>query len=222
MSRREEVEEGKHILLEGAQGALLDIDHGTYPYVTSSSTSMAGGFTGTGLPATCINRVIAVVKAYVTRDGEGPMPTEDKGESGEYLRTHGKEFGTVTGWPRRCGWLDMVALRYSMRLNGSNAIALTKLDILTGIEEIKVCTAYDLNGTRTDRFNGNFHILEECRPVYETLPGWHEDISQCVDFNSLPQTAQNYVKYIEERVGVPIMLIGVGAERSQTIHRGLL
>ncbi|MDR3230768.1 MAG: adenylosuccinate synthase [Synergistaceae bacterium] len=218
---QEALDEGKRVLLEGAQATLLDIDHGTYPYVTSSSTSAAGGFTGTGLPVSSVDRVIAVVKAYTTRVGEGPMPTEDKGETGEALRVRGGEFGATTGRPRRCGWLDMVGLRYAMRLNGVNAIALTKLDVLTGMKEIQVCTAYDLNGTNTDRFNGAAHILEQCRPVYETLPGWNEDISNCTTFESLPRAARDYVEYIEKNAGVPIKLIGVGADRVQTINRGL-
>lgn len=217
----EAIDEGKSVLLEGAQGTLLDIDHGTYPYVTSSSTASAGGFTGTGLPATYIDRVIAVVKAYSTRVGEGPMPTEDKGEIGEFLRVSGGEFGATTGRPRRCGWLDMVALRYSMRLNGGNVIALTKLDVLSGMKEIRVCTAYDLNGTRTDRFNGSARVLDECRPIYETLPGWMENISDCTTFDALPEAARNYVRYIEEHAGAPVKLIGVGGDRAQTIDLGL-
>jgi adenylosuccinate synthase len=218
---QEAVRDGKHVLLEGAQATLLDIDHGTYPYVTSSSTSAAGGLTGTGLPVSCIDRVIAVVKAYTTRVGEGPMPTEDKDEVGESLRTKGGEFGATTGRPRRCGWLDLVGVRYSMSLNGVDAIALTKLDVLTGLNEIKVCTTYDLNGTKTDVFNASAHVLEECRPTYETLPGWSEDISGCATFEALPEAAQNYVRYIEERAGAPIKLIGVGPDRNQTIDRGL-
>jgi len=169
---------------------------------------------------TSVDRVIAVVKAYTTRVGEGPMPTEDKGEVGEYLRTQGGEFGSVTGRPRRCGWLDMVALRYSMHLSGSNSIALTKLDVLTGRDEIKICTAYKFNGARRDRFSSNPLILEECRPVFETLPGWKDDISGCTTFESLPEAAQNYVRYVEQHAGAPVKLIGVGANRSQVISRG--
>jgi adenylosuccinate synthase len=217
----ESLEKGKYVLLEGAQGTLLDIDHGTYPYVTSSSTTTAGGFIGTGLPVTCVDRVIAVIKAYTTRVGEGPMPTEDKGEAGEYLREKGGEFGSVTGRPRRCGWLDRVALRYAMRLNGSNAIALTKLDVLTGVDEIKVCVAYEANGAKTERFNSSSSILAECRPVYESLPGWQDDISKCTSFDSLPEAAKNYVSYIEKHLEAPVKLIGVGPGREQTINRGL-
>jgi adenylosuccinate synthase len=213
-------DEGKSILLEGAQGTLLDIDHGTYPYVTSSSTTTAGGFTGTGLPLTSVTRVIGVVKAYTTRVGEGPMPTEDKGDIGNRLREKGGEFGSVTGRPRRCGWLDLTALRYAMRVNGCGTIALTKLDVLSGLSEIKVCTAYELNGTKTERFVGDPVALEECRPVYETLPGWEEDLSGCTEFGALPEAARKYIRYIEERTGVPVSLIGVGADRNQTINRG--
>jgi adenylosuccinate synthase len=211
---------GKYILLEGAQGTLLDIDHGTYPYVTSSSTVMGGGLIGTELPITSVNRVIAVAKAYSTKIGGGPMPTEDKGELGEYLRSKGKEFVSVTGRARRCGWLDMVALRYSMRLNWCSAIALMKLDILSGLEEIKVCVAYNLNDAKTERFSSSSYILAECRPVFESLPGWHEDISSCSTFESLPEGAQNYVRYVEESTGTPVKLIGVGPGRNQTINRG--
>ena len=218
---RESLEKGKHVLLEGVQGALLDIDHGTYPYVANSSTTAAGVFSGTGLPVTCVDRVIAVVKAYTTRAGEGPMPTEDKGEVGELLRNKGGEYGSVTERPRRCGWLDMVALRYSIRLNGCNAIALMKSDVLTGMDKIKVCVAYDLNGTKMDRFSSSLSDLAECRPVFESLPGWHEDISSCATFESLPEAAQNYVRYIEKRAGAPVKLIGVGPARNQTINRGL-
>jgi len=217
----ESIENGKRILMEGAQGTLLDLDHGTYPYVTSSSTSAAGGFTSTGLPVAHLDRVIVVTKAYTTRVGEGYMPTEDKGEVGEYLRNNGAEFGSVTGRPRRCGWLDMVALRYSTRLNGCNAIALMKLDVLSGMDEIKVCTAYELNGTQTKNFPSSTYDLAECRPVFESMPGWREDISECTEFESLPVEAQNYVRYIEERAGAPVKLIGVGPDRSRAINRGL-
>ena len=215
------LEKGKRILLEGAQGTMLDLDHGTYPYVTSSSTAIAGGFTGTGLPASCLDRIVAVVKAYTTRVGEGPLPTEDKGEVGEYLRNKGVEIESATGRLRRCGWLDMVALRYSMRLNGCNAVALMKLDVLSGMDEIKVCVAYELNETQTESFPNSTYALAECRPVFESLPGWREDISKCTSFESMPEEAQNYVRYIEERAGVPVKLVSVGPGRNQTINRGL-
>jgi adenylosuccinate synthase len=216
----ESYKNGKRIVLEGAQGTLLDVDYGTYPYVTSSSTTAAGGFIGTGLPISALDRVIAVVKAYTTRVGEGPMPTEDKGDLGERLRDRGGEFGAVTGRARRCGWLDMVALKYSMRLNGVSVIALTKLDVLSGEDEIKVCTSYDLEGVKTDRFNGDSETLAKCRPVFESMPGWKENISDCSAFDALPEAARNYVAYIEKHTGVPVGLIGVGPDRHQTIDRG--
>ena len=218
---REAVDEGRHVLLEGAQAVLLDIDHGTYPYVTSSSTSAAGAFTGTGLAPRDLTRVIAVVKAYTTRVGEGPMPTEEPGEIGERLRNAGGEFGATTGRPRRCGWLDMVGLQYSMALNGVDVVALTKLDVLSGMPEIKVCMGYEYNGRRLEGFPASPHILDEVVPIYETLPGWKGDISGCTSFDSLPREAQGYVEYIEKGLGVPVKLIGVGQERSQTIDRGL-
>ena len=218
---RKAADEGKHILLEGAQAALLDIDHGTYPYVTSSSTSAAGAFTGTGLAPNDLTRVISVVKAYTTRVGEGPFPTEDFGKDGEKLRANGGEYGATTGRPRRCGWLDIVGLKYSMELNGANVIALTKLDVLTGMGDIKVCTAYDHNGTRLTAWPTDTRTLSEIQPVYETLPGWDEDITNCQTFEELPVNAQSYVKYIEDTLGVPVGLIGVGADRNQTINRGV-
>lgn len=218
---RKAADEGKHILLEGAQAALLDIDHGTYPYVTSSSTSAAGAFTGTGLAPNDLTRVIAVVKAYTTRVGEGPFPTEDFGADGEKLRANGGEFGATTGRPRRCGWLDMVGLKYSMELNGANVIALTKLDVLTGMGDIKVCTAYEHNGQRFTTWPTDIRTLSELTPVYETRPGWNEDITHCQTFEELPENAQAYVKYIEDTLGVPVALIGVGADRNQTINRGM-
>ncbi len=218
---RQAVDDGKHILLEGAQAALLDIDHGTYPYVTSSSTSAAGAFTGTGLAPRDLTRTIAVVKAYTTRVGEGPFPTEDFTEVGETLRKNGGEFGAVTGRPRRCGWLDMPALKYAMELNGADVIALTKLDVLTGMGNIKVCVAYEHNGKRFDTWPTDMRMLSEITPVYETLPGWNEDISWCKNVEELPANAQAYIKYIEQNLKTPIGLIGVGQDRSQTIVKGM-
>ncbi len=218
---RKAVDEGQHVLLEGAQAALLDIDHGTYPYVTSSSTSASGGFSGTGLAPNDLTRVIAVVKAYTTRVGEGPFPTEDFGDDGEKLRTKGGEFGATTGRPRRCGWLDMPALKYSMELNGANVIALTKLDVLTGMGGIKVCTAYEKDGQKISTWPNDTESLSEIKPVYETLPGWDEDITNCKTFAELPENAQSYVNYIEKTLNVPVVLIGVGADRNQTINRGM-
>ena len=207
---RRAVDDGQHVLLEGAQAALLDIDHGTYPYVTSSSTSAAGAFTGTGLSPHDLNRVIAVTKAYTTRVGEGPLPTEDLTEAGETLRRNGGEFGATTGRPRRCGWLDLVGLKYSMALNGADTIALTKLDVLTGIGPIKVCVAYEYEGKRLDRFPVSTRVLEAVKPIYETLPGWSDDIARCRTIDSLPQAAQDYVRYIEKELNVPVGLIEIG------------
>ena len=218
---RKAVDEGKHILLEGAQAALLDIDHGTYPYVTSSSTSASGAFTGTGLAPNDLTRVISVVKAYTTRVGEGPFPTEDFTEAGEKLRANGGEFGATTGRPRRCGWLDIPALKYATELNGANVIALTKLDVLTGMGDIKVCTSYELDGTRITSWPTDTRTLAELKPVYETLPGWDDDITQCKSFDDLPENAKSYVRYIEETLRTPIGLIGVGADRNQTINKGM-
>ena len=218
---RRAVDEGKHVLLEGAQAALLDIDHGTYPYVTSSSTSASGAFTGTGLAPSDLTRTIAVVKAYTTRVGEGPFPTEDFGTDGEKLRANGGEFGATTGRPRRCGWLDIVGLKYSMELNGADVIALTKLDVLTGMGDIKVCTSYELDGGKVTEWPTDTRTLSELKPVYETLPGWNDDITGAKTFEELPANAQAYVKYIEDKLNVPVMLIGVGADRNQTINRGM-
>ena len=218
---RKAADDGKHILLEGAQAALLDIDFGTYPYVTSSSTSTAGAFTGTGLAPSDLKRVIAVVKAYTTRVGAGPFPTEDFEEAGEKLREKGGEFGATTGRPRRCGWLDIPALKYSMELNGADVIALTKLDVLTGMGGIKVCVAYEKDGEKFYSFPNSTRVLGEVKPVYEILPGWDDDISHCKTFEELPANAQSYVKYIEQKLNTPIALIGVGADRTQTINRGI-
>ena len=218
---RKAVDEGQHVLLEGAQAALLDIDHGTYPYVTSSSTSASGAFSGTGLAPNDLTRVISVVKAYTTRVGEGPFPTEDFEEAGETLRKNGGEFGATTGRPRRCGWLDIPALKYSTELNGANVIALTKLDVLTGMGGIKVCVAYELDGEKITTWPTDTRVLSDLKPVYETLPGWDDDITNCKTFEELPANAQAYVKYIEDNLKAPVALIGVGADRNQTINRGM-
>ncbi len=214
------LEKGKGVLLEGAQGTLLDVDFGTYPYVTSSNPTAAGGCIGAGVGPTRISRVIGVVKAYCTRVGEGPFPTEDFGEWGEYLRVKGGEFGATTGRPRRCGWLDMVALRYAVRINGLGVLALTKLDVLSGLEEIQVALEYSVDGTTCGEFTPSASFLESAEPLYTSLPGWKEDISGCRSFEELPQEAQNYVRFIEEQAGVPVGLIGVGPGREETILRG--
>ncbi len=211
--------EGRRILLEGAQGTLLDIDHGTYPYVTSSNCSIGGAVSGSGLAPRDIGRVIGIFKAYATRVGNGPFPTELEDEVGECLRERGGEFGTTTGRPRRCGWFDLVAARYSVELNGLDEIALTKLDVLSGQERIMVCTGYELDGKRIEYFPQNAGILERCRPVYEEVPGWPEKELGGGDFENLPENAKSYVRLIEERLGVRATFISTGPERSSTIVR---
>ncbi len=210
-------EEGKGILLEGAQGALLDIDHGTFPYVTSSNATAGAACTGTGIPPTRIKRITGIAKAYTTRVGEGPFPTELGDEAGDALRKAGNEFGTTTGRPRRCGWLDMVILRYTSMVNGATDIALTKLDVLTGQKEIKVCTAYEIDGKQTSDFPLVPSQLAAAKPIYETLPGWKEDLTGAKKLEDLPENAKRYVKYIEEQLGVPIRIVSVGPKREQTI-----
>ncbi len=213
--------EDKNILFEGAQATLLDIDHGTYPFVTSSSTTAGGACTGSGMGPSKIKKVFGVMKAYCTRVGAGPFPTEDFGDDGEYLRQTGGEFGATTGRPRRCGWCDLVVADYAAKINGLDGFALTKLDVLTGFDKIKICTAYDVDGKIYTHFPSSVADLSKARPVYEEFEGWREDITKCRSFEELPKAAQEYVKYIEEKTGVPIVLIGVGAGRDDTILRGL-
>lgn len=211
------LKEGKHILAEGAQGALLDVDFGTYPYVTSSHPTVGGCCTGLGIPPTEIKRVIGIVKAYCTRVGNGPFPTELNDETGEQLRQTGAEFGATTGRPRRCGWLDLVALRYTSLLNGFTELAITKLDVLTNIPEINVCMQYRYDGKETNRFPSEGHTLEKVEPVYESLPGWDEDIQNVTRFDDLPETAKNYLQFIASHAGVGISMISTGPKREQTI-----
>ncbi len=215
------IESGSNVLLEGAQGTLLDLDHGTYPYVTSSSPVAGGGCVGAGLGPSLISRVTGVVKSYCTRVGEGPFPTEDTGEYGETLRARGAEFGATTGRPRRCGWLDLVALKYAVRVNGMHAMALTKLDVLSGFDKIPVCVAYSCDGKETEHFNGNLAFLESVQPVCKNLDGWKKDLGKCRSFEDLPAAAQDYVRFIENETGVPVVLIGVGPGREQSIIIGL-
>ena len=213
--------DGRNILFEGAQATLLDIDHGTYPFVTSSSACAGGACTGTGFGPNRIDRVIGVVKAYCTRVGEGPFPTEDKTEAGEKLREAGGEYGATTGRPRRCGWNDLVADDYAVKVNGIDGFALTKLDVLDDLEEIQICVAYEIEGKRTTTFPSSSYDLAKVKPIYEKLPGWKTNISKCRTFDELPKAAQDYVKFIEERTGTPVLLIGVGAGRDDTILRGI-
>jgi adenylosuccinate synthase len=204
-------------LFEGAQGALLDVDHGTYPFVTSSNSSGVGISSGSGVPARHIGRIIGVVKAYSTRVGGGPFPTELDNPIGQRLRDRGNEYGTVTRRPRRCGWLDVVALRYTSRLSGVTSISVMLLDVLSGFEELKICTAYDIDGHRTTRFPSHVDDLRRAQPVYETLPGWKEEVTGCRSFDQLPANARAYLGRVRELVGQPIEMVSVGPERDQTI-----
>lgn len=206
---------GKRMVLEGAQAALLDLDHGTYPYVTSSSAVAGGACVGAGIGPTRIHRVIGIAKGYATRVGEGPFPTELGDEIGERLRKVGGEYGSVTGRPRRTGWLDLPALRYAARVNGLDALAITKLDVMTGLSEIKVCTAYETAAGRTEDLP--IDELGTARPVLEALPGWSEPLSPARSMDELPAAARDYLKRIEEAVGVPIEMVSVGARRDETI-----
>ncbi|MDN5293407.1 MAG: adenylosuccinate synthase [Eubacteriales bacterium] len=215
----EALEAEKKILFEGAQGTLLDLDHGTYPYVTSSHPTAGAACIGAGIGPTEIDKAVGVIKAYTTRVGEGPFPTELKDEIGQHLREMGREYGTTTGRPRRCGWFDGVAARYAARINGLDSFALTKLDVLTGVETIKICVGYRFQGEVLREFPASLKVLTQCEPIYEELPGWAEDISGARDFSDLPQAAQNYVRRIEEITGTRVSLIGVGTRRSQTIVR---
>jgi adenylosuccinate synthase len=210
-------EGGKRLLYEGAQGALLDVDHGTYPFVTSSNSSGVGIASGSGVPGRFINNAIGVVKAYSTRVGGGPFPTEQDNATGQYLRDRGNEYGTVTRRPRRCGWLDAVALRYTSRLSGVNSIAVMLLDVLAGLDEIKICTSYTIDGKTTNRFPSHVDDLRSAKPVYESVPGWKEEITGCRSFHDLPANARSYLNRISQLVGQPIGMVSVGPERDQTI-----
>jgi len=212
---------GKRVLFEGAQGALLDVDHGTYPYVTSSSTTFAGLGNSIGIPSPDVGRRIGLAKAYTTRVGEGPFPTEMDEERGASLRERGGEFGVTTGRPRRCGWLDLVALRHAVEINAATEIALTKLDVLGGTEEILVCLEYRMDGATLRRFPLSADVLEECEPVYESLPGWSDRLEGASCVEDLPSQAADYVRWIEERLGVPIRIISYGPGPEETIHRPL-
>jgi adenylosuccinate synthase len=211
--------EGKTVLMEAGQATLLDVDHGTYPFVTSSNATSGGACTGSGIPPTRIDRVIAILKAYSTRVGEGPFPTELLDDQGEFLRNTGAEFGTTTGRPRRCGWVDTVVGRYATRINGVTDFVITKLDVLTGLERIPVCVAYDVEGVRHDEMPVNQTDFHHAEPVYEELDGWSEDISGCRTFEELPEAAQRYVLRVEELIGARVSAIGVGPGRDQIISR---
>jgi adenylosuccinate synthase len=210
---------GKFVLFEGAQGTLLDIDHGTYPFVTSSPTIAGGACTGAGVGPKKISEIIGVAKAYTTRVGSGPFPTEVNEGMGDFLREKGHEYGTTTGRPRRCGWLDVPILRYSIMLNSIDKIALTKLDVLSGLDEIKICTGYEYEGQLYQEIPPHQTIMHNCKPVYISMKGWKEDITAVKDFLGLPQATKNYISEIEKLIKVPLSMISVGPERSQIIIR---
>jgi adenylosuccinate synthase len=210
----------QHVLLEGAQGTMLDVDHGTYPYVTSSNAVAGGAAIGAGIGPTAINRVVGITKAYTTRVGEGPFPTELHGEAGDALRKAGHEFGAVTGRPRRCGWLDLPALRYAVRVNGIDTLAMTKLDVLCGLPSIQVCVAYELDGVRLDEPPPDADDLGRITPIYETLPCWTGDLSAAKNVEDLPETVRSYIDRVERETRCAIKLVSVGADREHTITLG--
>jgi len=205
------------VLFEGAQGTLLDVDHGTYPFVTSSSTSAGGACTGAGVSPRAINEVIGISKAYVTRVGSGPFPTELLDETGEKIRQIGGEFGATTGRPRRCGWFDAMVIRYAVRINGLTGISLTKLDVLSGFDKIKVCTGYSFEGKMLETLPSALEVFEKCVPVYEEIAGWNEDITAVRSFEDLPENARKYVLRLQELAGCQIVMVSVGPRRDQTI-----
>ncbi len=210
---------GKNILFEGAQGALLDLDHGTFPFVTSSNASALGMAAGCGVPAALVDKFVGLVKAYTTRVGAGPFPSEQDNETGQYIREKGHEYGTTTGRPRRCGWFDAVAAGYSARIGGINEIAMMHLDTLAGLKELKVCRAYKIDGAETSFFPSDAAQLEKAECIYETTAGWDEDLSDITSFEELPQRVRDYIALVEGIINVPITVVGVGPKRSQAIFR---
>jgi adenylosuccinate synthase len=213
------IDRRESVLLEGAQGMLLDPDFGTYPFTTSSSPVAAGACLGAGIAPNKLTHILGVFKAFQTRVGAGPMPTELNDEVGEAIRERGQEYGTVSGRPRRCGWFDTVAARLSARINGFDSMVITRLDILDGMPRLKICTGYQLDGKTIDYFPASIAALEKCQPVYEELPGWEKPTSDARRFKDLPQNAQRYVRRLEELLGFPASLISVGKHREQTIVR---
>jgi adenylosuccinate synthase len=213
------IRDGRSILFEGAQGTMLDIDHGTYPFVTSSSASAGGACTGTGVAPTRISGVLGVSKAYITRVGSGPFPTEVTGEAGDMIRKSGNEFGAVTGRPRRCGWFDVPLLRYTSVINGFDSLVITKLDVLDGLEQIPVCTGYRLNGRLLTEMPPRVADVEKVEPVYEYLPGWHTSTFGTSQFDELPAKAKDYLAFLEEKTGVEVGSVSTGPERNQTLVR---
>ena len=216
------VEAGKKLLFEGAQGSLLDIDHGTFPYVTSSNASGVGISAGSGVPGKWIGKVIGVAKAYSTRVGGGPFPTEQNNEQGDRIRQLGREYGTTTGRPRRCGWFDAVAVRYTSRLSGIDCIAMMMMDVLSQLPEIKICTAYELNGERITHFPSHVDDLRQVKPIYETIPGWMTDVTGVRRLEDMPLGARKYLERITELVGKPVEVVSVGPDRAQTMFAGNL
>ena len=210
---------GKAILFEGAQGSLLDMDHGTYPFVTSSNSSSLGMPAGCGVPGKIVDKFIGVAKAYTTRVGAGPFPSEQDNETGQYIRAKGHEYGTTTGRARRCGWFDAVAVSYTTTISGIDCVAMMQLDTLAGLDEVKVCRAYNIDGRETSFFTADAATLAEAQCVYETFEGWQEDLRGVTNFNDLPSNARNFICGIEEMIAKPITIIGVGPKRNQTIFR---
>jgi adenylosuccinate synthase len=208
---------GQRLLLEGGQGTMLDVDHGTYPYVTSSNTVASAACTGVGIPPSRITAVLGIAKAYTTRVGSGPFPTELHDALGEKLRQDGDEFGSTTGRPRRCGWFDAVVVRHAVRINGITGLALTKIDVLTGVDPLRICVAYQRNGKRYDHFPASAQALREIVPIYEELPGWSEPLSEARTIEDLPRNARRYIERLEELTETPMFLISVGANRNETI-----
>ena len=214
----DEIEKGKHILFEGAQGALLDVDHGTYPYVTASNTVAGNACAGSGIGPTMIDSVIGVAKAYTTRVGEGPFPTELKDQVGERIREKGGEYGATTGRPRRCGWFDAVVVNHAIRINGIQEVAITKLDVLNDFDKVKICVGYRVNGKVLHHVSSNLKILESSEPIYEELDGWRKEVKGTKKISELPFQAQRYLKRIEELTNVKIAMVSVGSERDETIE----
>jgi adenylosuccinate synthase len=213
------IKDKKRILFEGAHAVLLDVDHGTYPYVTSSNCSALGLFPGAGVPPQAVQNFVGILKAYTTRVGGGPFPTEQDNEIGNYIRERGNEYGTTTRRPRRCGWFDAVAVRYSVELCGATHVCMMLLDVLSGLDHLKICTGYKYRGQQLDYFRADMDVLAEVEPIYETLPGWKGNIQACRRFEELPKEAQQYVKRIEQLIGAPIKIVSLGPERSATIIR---
>jgi adenylosuccinate synthase len=213
----EAIRKGQSVMFEGAQGTMLDIDHGTYPFVTSSSATAGGAVIGTGVGPTAIGTVIGVTKAYVTRVGEGPFPTEISGEISDVLRARGQEYGAVTGRPRRCGWLDLPLLRYSNEINGTEWLVVTKLDVLDSFAEIPICTGYRIGGKAVDTIPADVSGFEQIEPVYTSMPGWQTSTEGITEFDRLPQAAQSYLRFLEAESGARIGMISTGPDREQTM-----